>query len=478
MDYTIFTPILCGIVGYGTNWLAIKMVFRPYEEKRILGFRVPFTPSLIAKDKSKISKKIGNVVAKNLITDSSLLSELKNESKHRILKSKIKETLDCNTDKTLNDLLISITEDNYVFDHFYNKFYNLFDKDYIVINIKNEIIDYFSSEEFFTSIKKNILDNENNISDFILTSFSSENISKKLLSYAENDNFTLVYSDFSINKIFFEKDKNDLYNFLERNLNDIACSLCNFIESEKFTPIDLELENLVKIALKNNLGSLATTFIKPEHIYSKNKQKFIEYIKNEDNNPEILVYLTNTLEKICNYKIADLTSNLTLKENEYFIDKTLNFVLKNTLPTLTGTIFNKIKNTQYDELFMKNLILNLQLDNEIENLIYDKYNYIFEKHFSKEQLKKIKIKDLDINTEYISEICFSFINKNLEQNVSGILKTFNIEKIVENNINNMSIMETEKIILDVAKKELKAITLLGGVLGFIFGLIPLIINKI
>ena len=48
----IIIPIIVGsVIGYATNWLAIKMLFRPLREKRLLGVRLPFTPGLIPKEK-------------------------------------------------------------------------------------------------------------------------------------------------------------------------------------------------------------------------------------------------------------------------------------------------------------------------------------------------------------------------------------------------------------------------------------------
>ena len=49
MDFLhIILPIaLCAAIGYGTNYIAIKMLFRPRKEIRIGSCRVPFTPGVI-----------------------------------------------------------------------------------------------------------------------------------------------------------------------------------------------------------------------------------------------------------------------------------------------------------------------------------------------------------------------------------------------------------------------------------------------
>jgi Uncharacterized protein conserved in bacteria len=45
-------PVVGGIIGYFTNDIAIKMLFRPYRAIYIKGRQLPFTPGLIPRNKS------------------------------------------------------------------------------------------------------------------------------------------------------------------------------------------------------------------------------------------------------------------------------------------------------------------------------------------------------------------------------------------------------------------------------------------
>lgn len=64
----LFAPVaLGGIIGAFTNYIAIKMMFRPYTEKRIFGFVVPFTPGIIPKRQNDLAKAVGRVVSTNLV---------------------------------------------------------------------------------------------------------------------------------------------------------------------------------------------------------------------------------------------------------------------------------------------------------------------------------------------------------------------------------------------------------------------------
>ena len=63
----ILAPALGGIIGYITNDIAIRMLFRPHKAKYIMGLHVPFTPGIIPKEKGRIADAIGGVISENLM---------------------------------------------------------------------------------------------------------------------------------------------------------------------------------------------------------------------------------------------------------------------------------------------------------------------------------------------------------------------------------------------------------------------------
>ncbi|MFN6539657.1 MAG: DUF445 domain-containing protein [Nostoc sp. EkiNYC01] len=65
-------PILGGIIGYFTNDIAIKMLFRPYRAIYIAGRRVPFTPGLIPRNQERLAGKISNTIMGSLLTPEEL----------------------------------------------------------------------------------------------------------------------------------------------------------------------------------------------------------------------------------------------------------------------------------------------------------------------------------------------------------------------------------------------------------------------
>ncbi|WP_445638385.1 UPF0754 membrane protein [Nostoc sp. DSM 114161] len=65
-------PILGGIIGYFTNDIAIKMLFRPYRAIYIAGRRVPFTPGLIPRNQERLALNISNTIMGSLLTPEEL----------------------------------------------------------------------------------------------------------------------------------------------------------------------------------------------------------------------------------------------------------------------------------------------------------------------------------------------------------------------------------------------------------------------
>lgn len=63
----IARPLIGALIGYITNDIAIRMLFRPHKAKYIAGIRVPFTPGIIPKEKSRIASAIGAAVSENLM---------------------------------------------------------------------------------------------------------------------------------------------------------------------------------------------------------------------------------------------------------------------------------------------------------------------------------------------------------------------------------------------------------------------------
>lgn len=77
------------LIGYFTNYIAVKMLFKPHHPIRIGSWRLPFTPGLIPKRKDELAGAIGGAIGDVLLTKSDLAKAVPSET----VKSAIAEEL-------------------------------------------------------------------------------------------------------------------------------------------------------------------------------------------------------------------------------------------------------------------------------------------------------------------------------------------------------------------------------------------------
>lgn len=87
----IVAPVLGGVIGYITNDIAIRMLFRPHKAKYVCGIHIPFTPGIIPKEKGRIAEAIGGVISENLMNQEVLGRYLLSDEMVAKLRSSIEE---------------------------------------------------------------------------------------------------------------------------------------------------------------------------------------------------------------------------------------------------------------------------------------------------------------------------------------------------------------------------------------------------
>ncbi len=107
----IILPIAVGaLIGYCTNYIAIKMLFLPRREFHIGKWRVPFTPGVIPKNKKRLASAIGNAVSERLLTEDDIIASLKKSSIKEEAVARIADAIIQN-EESIKDNLLSVASD-------------------------------------------------------------------------------------------------------------------------------------------------------------------------------------------------------------------------------------------------------------------------------------------------------------------------------------------------------------------------------
>lgn len=110
----VLPPLLGAIIGYLTNALAIRMLFRPLAERRFLGLRVPFTPGVIPRGRYDLAQSIGRMVSRELLTTDVFARRFASPGFARSLQRRVVDLIDRLGDTTIASLRRSLQLDHLI----------------------------------------------------------------------------------------------------------------------------------------------------------------------------------------------------------------------------------------------------------------------------------------------------------------------------------------------------------------------------
>ena len=78
-------PLVGAVIGYCTNYIAVKMLFRPRRAVKLGKWQLPLTPGIIPKRKPQLAHAIGQAVGGQLFTETDV--------KEALLSAEVRETV-------------------------------------------------------------------------------------------------------------------------------------------------------------------------------------------------------------------------------------------------------------------------------------------------------------------------------------------------------------------------------------------------
>lgn len=276
--YIIIRPLIGAGIGYVTNWIAVKMLFRPLTPIKVGKFILPFTPGIIPRNKDRIAESIGNSISENLLTEETLKSTLLSEEMKLTFQNKLLGILNSTKENeiTSKELLCNyINEDSY-----YLFLKNI--KEKLTKSIYGTIVDYdvgkIVAEQIEISAKEKIKGSILGIfgGNSIINSIS-ETANVKVNNYIKKHGKDVIenmisseitkYENTKISNIMTSIDSNtDLITFImklyenfiiEKMPNLLNTLNISKIVQDKINSMDmLELEKLILEIMKKELNAL------------------------------------------------------------------------------------------------------------------------------------------------------------------------------------------------------------------------------
>ncbi len=523
--YVLFLiPLISSLVGYVTNWVAIKMLFRPLKEKRIFGIRIPFTPGLIPRKRMELAQSIGRSVAEHLVTRESVAQRIEDDQ----VKAKIELLVYDWTHKLINRDLGSL--DSLILEDFRAEWEEFLEN--LPSRINHWIYRILKSKQLKNLIRNHIRGKLEELAEAPI----NETVPRKLLdeipsaitasikSFTEGKEVEDKIEDFVNRKVedILEEDKKldayipedlkvAIYGKLEDLLPFILNRLVGVLEDEQVRKrIKIYLYDLVDKLIEDTfdensvwdqlkLGLMESLVMSTEEIklnIDKGVDEGIPQVTQVIKQPEVKQRIYESLVASVDSFLEKKVSELNLK------DETVDKVKENSAAAILGLLRSKIARVHLSSFLAQKLmryskkspqeIMPKLTQRGLEEIPERVTEYLLSFLWGKStrqdisdlisgQLQKLAHKPIGKISDYIPD---SFVEKGrqkathylielLKRETPKIVEAINISDMVSEKVEEFSPRNMERLVLGVTGNQLKAITWFGAILGFLIGIIQI-----
>lgn len=532
MDFDLYLlglPLVASVIGYSTNWIAIRMLFRPLEEKELFGHRIPFTPGLIPRRKTDIAENIGQAVGEHLLTPSALEARLSSSEVREELEGSLESWMISFLDRERDSIRDMIPEDAQM------------DMDALTEDLVGKIqsgLDQLVSEEelenFVRELIKSGLDDlsEKKLGE-IVDRWSYEEITlklEKILSgLAENEDIEENVRGFWRGKLSELKDNGgSLGEYLGEEITGLI-----FRQVESNLPVVLKkgaeildrpglrsrIEEVIVETLDEKihgefdedsvwdqvkLGFLETLVLpreklrkKVEEIIEDGLPRLIDLLEQEEFRGEVTSSAVESLEKVFEKDLSELgwTDKVVDRLTEILTDLSLALinnervqalvldglvlVIKNSENRKVGDLVELEKEDEREALVRA--ISSYLVDSLRSEKVREKFGSVVKKKLHELQGAKIgklsRWLDPDLVTPFAGPVVDQ-LTVVVAREGSSILNALDVKELVRAEVEEFSTLRVEKLVLDVTGDQFRAITWFGALIGFLIGLLQILIITI
>jgi uncharacterized membrane protein YheB (UPF0754 family) len=510
-------PIIGAFIGYLTNHVAIKMLFRPLKPWIIAGIRLPMTPGVIPSKRLDLAKNLGEVVGDHLLTSKEIGKGLQNEAFQLHLLGLIKERIEGTLQRNLGTLASIVPI----------KFRVYFDigSKTIIYQAKEKLRVFISSEEFRIIAEHSI---EQRIDQFLASEIGtliSGSQREKAYGFIEN-NIARMFSSKTMQHWAEDMIRHQVFNILqqEKSCADIfPDSLLELLQTtiERQTPallkrlaaIVAEPEVRAKIvkgacagvdSFIDSMGSMADMirgFLPMETIEEKIHTYLVEkndaivaWLESEEVQAKVVQIVREKSRDFLHKPLVQLIKSDDQGMIEEFCSRCAYYMVnllrgKDVSALLASMIKTNVENhfesghTSLQQVFAmllgensfsdkknwltKEVCMILQSP-ETFNVVDSLVDSMAAALLQKEIGKLANIIPVGVRDGFARSLQ-RMTSDMLAAEVPGLVQSLNINNIVEEKVNSLDILKLEGLLLSIMQEQFKYINLFGALLGFLIG---------
>jgi uncharacterized membrane protein YheB (UPF0754 family) len=514
-------PMVGAFIGYLTNRIAIRMLFRPLRAYHLGSLRIPMTPGVIPAKRHDLAENMGEVVGDHLLTSREIGHALAKEAFQNHLYGLIKARIEGLMAKDLGPL------DEIVPAKF--KVYLDIGQKTISYQLKNQIRGFVQSEMFSAIVDEAVDDrvhefvrrdidsvfspqNRERVYDFIEASvarmLASESMAKWLDDIVREKVFKVLQQGKTITDIMPASLLHLLLETMENQVPQVLAKLGDILGEESVRNKIVVGACIGVNKFIDSLGSMADmvrNFLKMETVEEKiheylceNHEKIAAWLQSPEMQAKIVAILRERAEQLFNKPIADIVR----QENEQVVDHfcrqcSSQLYLLCQSEEVSGTVTAMVKANIEDHLDGGAASVEIILSELLGRNLYQQtlttirgeihailrsgstlhaleamVDSLFAAILSKKLGKLGNIVPVGVREGVIQSL-LKMTSAMLAMEVPGIVQSLNIRKIVTEKINSLDLLRLEGLLLSIMEEQFKYINLFGALLGFLIGCLNL-----
>ncbi len=516
----LIPPLLGGVIGYVTNYIAIRMLFRPLRAWRILGIRIPLTPGIIPAKRGELAIKMGEMVGEHLLTADDVGQAFAKDSIQRELRFTVTDKLGTFLDRELGSL------ESLVPSHLRPRFREVISL--FQAKIVKLIFDYLQSEEFERKFHdalrhqtEQLLSRDlasfltpaqyqaaqKHLDDKYSRFFQSPRTAGMVGDYVDRKTGQVLASDLPLRELLPADLVELLLTQLEKEMPPLIEKFGGMLYDPTFRDRMVKKGKQAIDSFLDSLGGLAgllSGFMDLNKIYDKIPgfldkagDEIADWLKDEKTQQQLATLLRERADSLLDRSLASYVEKMPYEKIEgvrqFLKEQVVSTVQsRKTVDTaliLTEGAVDRLKDRPFAELLSRALPENgLEIGRErlaakllevirspqargaLETVLVEQSNeWLYHKPLGHLSARMPG----DLRRELEAGTC-QLIEEMLKKEAPRLVETLNVRRMVEEKVNSLDLLQVEDLLMGVMREQFKYINLFGALLGFLIGFINIL----
>ncbi|MDO3378406.1 DUF445 family protein [Geoalkalibacter halelectricus] len=514
-------PLLGAFIGYVTNYIAIRMLFRPLCAWRLLGVRIPMTPGIIPAKRHELAARMGEMVGSHLLTGDDVGRALEKDRFRREIKGAVADKLGRFLDQELGPLEQLVPAD------FRGRFRELVEV--LRWKLVKATFAYLDSEEFEGRLRQFVRRKGNEWLARDLESFLTPERYGQLRDHLDDRISGFLHSPGVARAVEqFIDAKTDEWVGSQRTLRELLpADLIEVLvaQAEKEVPPLLEKfggmlydpDFRTRLVIKGRqaiegfldslggLSGLLSGFINLEKLYAripefldKAGDEIARWLREEKTQAQVAQLLRERIDALLDRSLASYLERVPYEKvagvRRFMRGKAVEYVRSRRAGeaalTLTERGIERLKDRSFASLLAKALpdggvdqgrevlcdrILAALRAPAAREVLLRVLEEKFEEWLFRKPLGRLSARvPADVREELEEGLCRQ-LGELLKKEVPPLVETLNVQRMVEEKVNSLDLLKLEGLLMGIMREQFKYINLFGALLGFFIGMLNLLI---